>query len=321
MSRGRLVGWLILLAPIWPLLLAIAIKDGRVPAALFGSVGQLYIATHPITSTWVVSIVYAALLYVFAVLTRNASIFDVHWSMLPASVYLVHYALHPSSDPDHTRMLLLFFGVWFWSLRLTGNWLKKGGLGFEDFRYIRFRETMSPLVFQLFSFVVLFMLQIAMVITMTLPAWYALRAPGRRVGWLDFVAFLVVVGGVIVEWIADVQGMVFRERRELHRAQCPADLEGASPKFSRFPREGLWRYSRHPNYFGEIAVWWGVYLFSVAATGEWLNWTIIGPITINGLFVGGSVRITEEHELRRKPEYAEYQRTTSRLIPWFPSAP
>jgi steroid 5-alpha reductase family enzyme len=98
----------------------------------------------------------------------------------------------------------------------------------------------------------------------------------------------------------------------------PEDLEsvdGAPPKFPRFPTEGLWKYSRHPNYFGEICVWWGVYLFGVAQSGEWLNWTLVGPITINGLFLGGSVKLTEEHELKRKPEYAEYQRTTSRLIP------
>jgi steroid 5-alpha reductase family enzyme len=217
-----------------------------------------------------------------------------------------------------TRAAMLFAGVWFWSLRLTGNWLKKGGLRFEDFRYVRFRQTMSPLVFKLFSFVVLFELQIAMVLSMCMPAWYALRAPGRDVNALDGLALAIVVAGVIFEWIADVQGMAFRARREAHRKRAPADLEGSSPAYPRFPQEGLWRWSRHPNYFGEICVWWGVYLFAVAASGEWLNWTIVGPLTINGLFLGGSIGITEAHELRRKPEYADYQRRTSRLIPWLP---
>ncbi len=322
MSRGKVALWLLVLAPIWPLLLALAVKTGHVPAAWFGSLGALYVRTNPMTSAWVFALGYAALLY-FASLVTNPSIFDVHWSVLPASVYLVHYALHPSSNPNVSRAILLFTGVWFWSLRLTGNWLKKGGLGFEDFRYLNYRKQMSPAVFQLFSFVALYEVQTAMVLSMTMPAWIALRAPGMRVGWLDGVAFLVIVGGVLIEWVADLQGMDFRTRREAHRKEHPQDLEpqgDQAPKFPRFPTEGLWRYSRHPNYFGEVCVWWGVYLFSVAQSGHWLSWTIIGPLTVNGLFVGGSIGITEKHELTRKPEYADYRRRTSRLIPWWPRA-
>jgi steroid 5-alpha reductase family enzyme len=321
MSRGKVALWLLVLAPVWPLLLALAIKDGVIPASAFGGLGDLYVRTHPLTSVWVFGLGYAALLYLVSLATGNASIFDVHWSLLPTNLYLFHFALHPSSHPDRTRAILVVLAVWLWGMRLTGNWLKKGGLGFEDFRYIRFRETMSPLVFQLFSFVSLFEVQAAMVLAMVMPAWYALRSPGRPVGLLDGLAFAIVLGAIAIEWIADLQGMAFRARREAHRAQHPEDLESNpphAPKYPRFPREGLWRYSRHPNYFGEICVWWGVYLFSVAQSGRWLNWTLVGPLTINGLFLGGSVRLTEEHELRRKPEYADYQRCTSRLFPWWP---
>jgi steroid 5-alpha reductase family enzyme len=233
-------------------------------------------------------------------------------------VYVIHFALHPASSPDRLRWTLLTIAIWIWSLRLTGNWLKKGGLGFEDFRYLNYRKQMSPAVFQLFSFVALYEVQSAMVLAMVMPTYYALRSWGRPFNLLDVAAFAMILGAVAFEWIADLQGMAFREKREAHRKLKPEDLEsqdGAPPKFPRFPTEGLWRYSRHPNYFGEICVWWGVYLFGVAQSHEWLNWTIVGPLTINGLFLGGSVRLTEEHELARKPEYAEYQRTTSRLIP------
>ena len=315
MSRARVAFWLVVLAPIWPLLIALAVKHGAIAPSFFGRVGDWYLTTSPLTSLWIAGMAYGVVLWVVGLLSGNASTFDVHWSMLPASVYLVHFALHPSAQPNLTRAVLLFIGVWFWSLRLTGNWLTKGGLGFEDFRYINFRKTQSPVVFQIFQFVVLFEMQSAMVIAMALPAWFALKAPGRAVGILDVVAFFVVVGGVLIEWIADLQGMAFRAAREAHRKDHPQDLEGERPTYPRFPQQGLWKYSRHPNYFGEVSVWWGVYLFGVAATGEWLNWTIVGPLTINGLFVGGSIGITEKHELFRKPEYAEYQRTTSRLIP------
>jgi steroid 5-alpha reductase family enzyme len=320
MPRGRVALWLLVLAPVWPLLFALAIKSGWIPATTFGAVGELYVKTPPLTTAWVFALGYAALLYIVGVLLGNTSIFDVHWSWLPAAVYLPHFALHPMSSPDRARLIALSIGLWFWSLRLTGNWLKKGGLGFEDFRYVRFRQTLSPVVFQLFSFVSLFEIQSAMVLAMMMPAWSALRSPGRPFGMLDVLALCIIVAAVIVEWVADLQGMAFRARREAHRRLHPGDLEGEPPRYPRFPTEGLWRYSRHPNYFGEICVWWGVYLFAVAHSGEWLSWTIVGPLTINGLFVGGSVRLTEEHELRRKPEYADYQRRTSCLIPWFPAS-
>ncbi len=319
MSRTKVALWLLVLAPIWPLLFALAVKDGRIPAELFGRVGAWYVGTHPIASVWIVGVGYGVFQYFVSLATGNASVFDVHWSVLPASVYVIHFSLHPSSHPDELRSLLVIGAIWAWGMRLTGNWLKKGGLGFEDFRYEGFRRRMSPLVFQVFSFWALFVVQSAMVIVMTMPAWYALRSPGRPVGALDWVALGVILGAVLIEWIADLQGMAFRERREAYRQAHPEDLEGTPPRHPRFPSEGLWRYSRHPNYFGEIMVWWGVYLFGVAQSGAWLNWTIVGPLTIHGLFLGGSVGIAEKHELSRKPEYADYQRRTSRLVPWFPS--
>ncbi|MEO6954511.1 MAG: DUF1295 domain-containing protein [Polyangia bacterium] len=315
MSRAKVAFWSVVLAPIWPLLLALALKSGAIPASGFGAFGQWYVHTSPVTFTWIVTLAYAAALYVLSLATGNASIFDVHWSVLPASFYVVLYALHPGSQPRFVRAALVFGAVWFWAMRLTGNWLAKGGLGFEDFRYEGYRKTMSPVVFKLFAFVALFEVQAAMTITMTLPCWYALRAPGRPVGALDALAFVIVVAAVLFEWTADLQGMSFRKRREEHRKLYPQDLEGTPPKFPRFPTEGLWKWSRHPNYFGEICVWWGVYLFSVAQSGEWLNWTIVGPVTIHALFLGGSIGITEKHELGRKPEYAEYQLRTSRLVP------
>merc|ERR1712100_1003323 len=81
-------------------------------------------------------------------------------------------------------------------------------------------------------------------------------------------------------------------------------------------------YSRHPNYFCEVSTWWSFYLFSVSATGNWLNWTIWGPLFLTGLFVppGASLDVTEKLSLAKYPHYAEYQQRVSRFIPWFPSS-
>jgi steroid 5-alpha reductase family enzyme len=314
-----MLAWLLVLGPWWPALAVHLLRSHPPSAGFWPPAIDWYVHTNPVVSaTWFAG-VYAVVLYIGSLITKNASIFDVNWSVLPASVYVLHFGYHPLADPNDLRRYLVIAAVWIWSLRLTGNWLIKGGLGFEDFRYLRFRQTMSPVVFQLFSFTALFVVQSAMVLSMCLPISYALARPGRPTGALDWLALAIALGGVAVETIADLQGRAFRAARDERQRTHPEDFTGSPPKYPRFPVAGLWRYSRHPNYFGEISVWWGVYLFSVAATGDWLNWTIIGPLTINGLFVGGSVGITERHELERKPEYADYQRKTSRLIPWWPS--
>lgn len=84
-----------------------------------------------------------------------------------------------------------------------------------------------------------------------------------------------------------------------------------------FLSKGLFKYSRHPNFVCEMSIWWSVYLFSVAATGEWVNWSIIGTVLLTLLFQG-STTFTEKITSEKYPEYAKYKKTTSRLLPWFP---
>src|SRR4029078_4600543 len=133
---------------------------------------------------------YAIFLYFVSLPFGNASIFDVHWSLLPTNVYVIHYALHPQQHPDSLRAILVVAAIWIWGMRLTGNWLKKGGLGFEDFRYVNYRKKMSPLTFQLFSLIALFIVQSVMVLSMTTPVWLAMRTD-RPFGALDVVAFAI----------------------------------------------------------------------------------------------------------------------------------
>lgn len=304
MKLPRVFAWLLVIGPFWPVALAFWLKAQPVPDS---GLLHWYATTNPLVSSAIVSFLYTTLLFVLGELIHNHSIFDFNWSMLPAAFYAPLYALHPLSSPNMTRFWLLFVAVSLWSVRLSGNWLYKGGLGFEDFRYRNYRATMSPKVFFVFAYTVLFLVQIAMVYGMVTPIYVAFRSP-TPVNLLDYGAFVVVVAGTAFELVADAQQHRFRRLRD----------EGKTT--SRFCNVGLWRYSRHPNYFGEMCVWWGVYLFAVASGAGWLNWAIVGPLTVCGLFFGGSIKITEAHELARKPEYAEYQRTTSRVFPLPPRA-
>lgn len=305
MPLRRVFAWLLLLGPFLPLALALWLRAHGLPR---GPLVDWYLAAHPLWSSAVLTFVYTNLLFGLGLVLRNHSIFDFNWSMLPASFYALHYALQPQQQPDRTRFVLLFLAVTLWGLRLSGNWLYKGGLAFEDFRYVNYRKAMSPIVFQIFAYVALFVMQVAMVYAMTTPFYVALRT-ATPVTALDFVAFGVVLVALTFELVADTQQHRFRKARDA----------GLLPGAPRFITTGLWRFSRHPNYFGEACVWWGFYLFGVAASGQWLNGSLVGPLTITGLFLGGSIRLTEQHELDRKPEYADYQRRTSRFVPWWPT--
>ncbi|MBI5546954.1 MAG: DUF1295 domain-containing protein, partial [Deltaproteobacteria bacterium] len=81
---------------------------------------------------------------------------------------------------------------------------------------------------------------------------------------------------------------------------------------------GLWKYSRHPNYFGEVSFWWGLWLFGVASDPASALWTLAGPVAMTGLFLFISVPMLDKRSLERRPGYAEHRRRVSALIPWFP---
>ena len=84
-------------------------------------------------------------------------------------------------------------------------------------------------------------------------------------------------------------------------------------------KTGLWKYSRHPNYFGELTFWWGLYLFGLAADPSHL-WTVAGPIAMTVMFFGISIPWMDRRSCERRPEYAEHMKRVSGLVPWFPRA-
>jgi steroid 5-alpha reductase family enzyme len=121
------------------------------------------------------------------------------------------------------------------------------------------------------------------------------------VGPLDALATAVTLGAIIIEAVADDQLRAFRS---------------AGPSEGAICHSGLWQYSRHPNYFGEISFWVGLFLFGLASQGPW--WIGAGVPAMVALFLGTSIPMAERRSLRRRPHYAEHQRRVSKLLPWFP---
>ena len=229
---------------------------------------------------------------------RDASVVDPLWGPAFAVVAWV-YALTGEAPP--ARRWAVVGMVTLWGVRLGVHlWLRNHGVG-EDFRY-RAMRARAPRAFPWVSLVTVFWLQAAIAWMVSVPLWGALR-PARPTSLtaLDLAGLAVFAVGLTIETVADLQ--LARFRRDPSRRGTVLD-------------GGLWRYSRHPNYFGDAVVWWGLWL-PAAAVGAW--WTAVGPALMTFLLVRVSgVALLEKTLARTKPQYREYVRRTSAFVPWPP---
>jgi steroid 5-alpha reductase family enzyme len=182
---------------------------------------------------------------------------------------------------------------------LTSNWARDWpGLAHEDWRYLRlYEQGPKPLV----SLGAVHVFPAVIVFLGSLPMVPALVWGTRAVGVLDWVALVIGLGAVALEFVADEQ------MRRFARVKQPGAVMD----------RGLWRYSRHPNYFGEILFWWSLWLFGLAADPAWW-WTVIGPIAIVAMFLTASIPLLDERSRDRRPAFDAYARRTSVLVPWPP---
>ena len=246
--------------------------------------------------------------WVASVITRDYSWVDRAWSIVPVAYVAIPWAATGFGD---ARLALMTLVAAAWGARLTYNFARKGGYrGVEDYRWPVLRSRMTAGQFQVFNVLFIVLFQNALLLLIALPAHVALAAVGTPLApleWALAIAFLALLFG---EWLADEQQWRFQ------RAKSATLAAGRVPD-QRCLTTGLWRYSRHPNFFFEQAQWWVFALWGSASVGTLANVGMIGPVLLTALFLGSTV-FTESLSRAKYPEYAEYQRSTSMLIPWIP---
>jgi steroid 5-alpha reductase family enzyme len=263
----------------------------------------------PLVVVLIVACAACVVAWIASLATGDTSWVDRLWSIVPV-IYVWIFA--GATGLHNVRLDVMALLVTVWGGRLTFNLARKGGYsGGEDYRWPVLRARMKTWQFQLFNFFFIVIYQNVILVLITLPALTAYQHRGRGFGVFDVFLALLFLVCTLGETIADNQQWVFQSAK---RKVLDA---GGSPE-PRFLQSGLFRYARHPNYFFELAQWWLFFLLGVVAARSLLQWTIIGVFLLTLLFVG-STRFTEEISLSHYPEYVDYQRRTSPVIPWFTS--
>eukprot|EP01126_Amoeba_proteus_P011821 TRINITY_DN14822_c0_g1_i1.p1 TRINITY_DN14822_c0_g1~~TRINITY_DN14822_c0_g1_i1.p1 ORF type:complete len:277 (-),score=21.94 TRINITY_DN14822_c0_g1_i1:272-1102(-) len=260
--------------------------------------------------------------WVGSILTGNYSQVDRLWSIIPF-VYCWLFALRPLWTPHQfdLRTIVMSALCTLWGLRLTFNFWRKGGYksGHEDYRWPVLRQQMHPILFQVFNFVFIAFVQNILLYLLVAPTYIAMKVSEGDVpspfNWKDLVVTFLWFFFFLGEIVSDQQQWNFQTQKySLLQKRKPLTGEFKNG----FKSSGLYKYSRHPNFFCEISIWWCFWLFTLSSTGTYLpNWATVGPLALTFLF-HGSTNFTESLTEKKYPNYVAYQNTTSRLIPWFP---
>lgn len=245
-----------------------------------------------------VIILYAVTWFIVALIKKRNDVADIAWG---GSFVAAALTAQIAGGTDTVRAILVMAMVIAWGGRLVVH------IGFrnqgkpEDPRYKAWREEWGE-SFLVRTFLQVFILQGFLSLVISLPVTWAIIHDSYQLSLLDGLGVLVWLIGLTFETTGDYQLLTFKRE--------PANK-------GKIMTSGLWRYTRHPNYFGEVTLWWGIFLVCLSVPGSW--WTIIGPVTISYLILKVSGTPMLEKRYADNPEYASYIRRTSSFFPLPPS--
>jgi len=244
-------------------------------------------------------LILVTLLWVWSVFIKNVSIVDIFWGL---GFVIVNAFYVFMSGELNTRKILILGLVSIWGLRLA-IYLSYRNIGKgEDFRYQEFRRNYGPKRYWWFSFFQTFLLQGALIMIVSLPLLGINSSTSSGdLKMLDYIGIIVWLIGFTFEAAGDFQLARFKR---------------AIGNKGKVLNTGFWKYTRHPNYFGDSAVWWAYAIFSISAGSYW---QIIGSIVMTLLIIKISgVALLEKTLNDTKPKYREYIKKTNSFFPWFP---
>ena len=254
---------------------------------------------HPLWVICAADIVATLVIFGFSYFFKNSSFYDPYWSVIPIFIaaYLGWLGLQNGANP--VRLYVVFGLVCFWAIRLTANWARGWrGLDHEDWRYIQLAEQTGKW-YWLVSFSGIHFFPTLIVFAGCLPLFPAMAMPNAAFGAADLIGILITLTGIGFELLADNQ-----------RYNWAKDPDNKGKIYTG----GLWAWSQHPNYFGEVTFWVGLFVLGLAAsTSHW--WTGLGCVAMWAMFIYITLPMMEKRQLANKPGYAEATKAISRFWP------
>ena len=236
--------------------------------------------------------------YLASFIYKNSSFYDPFWSVLPIPI-VFYIAFWPvSKNLDHEKIILFLIPILFWGIRLTFNWVRRWeGLNDEDFRYVDLKSLKFSKLIDLFGIHIYPTLQVNLSL---LPTYYALSISTNTSNIWLYLASLFTFIAVILELISDNQLWKFKKDNS---------------NINKFIDTGLWKFSRHPNYLGEVLFWWGIFFMLLSVDISY--WFLfICPLSMNLMFSLITCSMMDKRSLEKREGFKEYMSKTNQLIIW-----
>ena len=243
----------------------------------------------------IIDVAMTVVIFIFSWIFNNASIYDPYWSVIP--IVLSIYSSWVLGE-FHAQNLVMIGLIGIWGIRLTVNFFKTfKNLNTQDWRYDHFKNKF-PKLWPLINLTGIHLFPTLIVFTCMLSVFEFMKtSPKEMINVSSVIAIIIIIIAIIIEAVADYQMHTFLKTR----------------KNNELINVGLWKRSRHPNYFGEILFWWGIYLLMLSLNEN--MWVLfLGPMLNTLMFVFISVPLAEKRQIKKNPAYLEYKKTTNTFL-------
>ena len=261
---------------------------------------SILICSNIVLNQWVTvliaHIIATVIVYIASSLFKNSSFYDPFWSIAPIPI-VIYISFWPDSENlDYEKIFLFFIPVLYWGIRLTYNWARRWeGLYDEDFRYEDLKELKFSSFIDFFGIHLYPTLQVNLSL---LPLYYGLSVSTNTSSYWLYLASFYTIMAVTLELISDNQLWKFKKNKD---------------NKNKFIKTGLWSYSRHPNYLGEILFWWGIFFMTLAVdTSYW--YLFICPLSMNLMFALITCKMMYDRSLVKRDGYKYYMDKTNQLL-------
>jgi steroid 5-alpha reductase family enzyme len=249
------------------------------------------------TSLALILFIYMNLWFFLSLIKKRNDVADIAWGL--GFIILAWLSFFVRESESGLRGILVGSLISIWGLRLAYHIYKRNKGKTEDYRYMAWRQEWGNW-FYIRSYLQVYILQGVLLFAIVLPALVVNKNIATTLGLLDLAGLIVWITGFCFESVGDKQLSVFIKNPE---------------NKGKLMREGLWKYTRHPNYFGEVTMWWGIWIISLSASPVWFS--ILGPLTITILILKISGIPLLEKKMKENPDFADYEKRTNKFMPWF----